>query len=93
MSVLYLVVPVALLLVGAALAAFAWAARGGQFDDVTTPAMRALQDDARHLPLPVRRSRPPGQARVRTGAQAISVWSSTHRPTLPQTEQPALPSP
>ena len=46
MSVLYLVVPLALLLVGAALAGFAWAARRGQFDDLTTPAMRALQDDS-----------------------------------------------
>jgi cbb3-type cytochrome oxidase maturation protein len=46
MSVLYLVVPVALLLVGMALVAFAWAARRGQFDDLTTPALRALQDDS-----------------------------------------------
>lgn len=46
MSVLYLVVPVALLLVGGAVAAFAWAARRGQFDDLTTPAIRALHDDS-----------------------------------------------
>ena len=45
MSVLYLVVPVALLLVGIAGGAFLWAARRGQFDDVTTPAMRAVLDD------------------------------------------------
>jgi cbb3-type cytochrome oxidase maturation protein len=50
MSVLYLVVPVALVLVGAAVAAFAWAARRGQFDDLTTPAMRALQDDSEKTP-------------------------------------------
>jgi cbb3-type cytochrome oxidase maturation protein len=50
MSVLYLVVPVALVLVGAALAAFAWAVRRGQFDDLTTPAMRALQDDSEKAP-------------------------------------------
>ena len=50
MSVLYLVVPVALVLVGAAVAAFAWAARRGQFDDLTTPAMRALQDDSEKPP-------------------------------------------
>ncbi|HEY9383723.1 MAG TPA: cbb3-type cytochrome oxidase assembly protein CcoS [Gemmatimonadales bacterium] len=50
MSVLYLVVPVALVLVGAALVAFAWAARRGQFDDLTTPAMRALQDDSEPKP-------------------------------------------
>ena len=50
MSVLYLVVPVALLLVAVALAAFAWAARRGQFDDLTTPAIRALQDDSETPP-------------------------------------------
>lgn len=46
MSVLYLVVPVALVLVGAAVLAFVWAARRGQFDDVTTPAIRIVLDDA-----------------------------------------------
>lgn len=46
MSVLFLVVPVALLVVFAAVAAFLWAARRGQFDDLTTPAIRALHDDA-----------------------------------------------
>ena len=45
MSVLYIVVPVALVLVGAALVAFVWAARRGQFDDVTTPAVRAIVED------------------------------------------------
>lgn len=45
MSVLYIVVPVALVLVGGAVAAFLWAARRGQFDDVTTPALRALDED------------------------------------------------
>jgi len=44
-SVLFVIVPVALALVGAAIAAFVWAARRGQFDDMTTPAMRALIDD------------------------------------------------
>ena len=50
MSVLYLVVPVALLLVAGAVAAFAWAAKQGQFDDLTTPAIRALQDDGDTAP-------------------------------------------
>ena len=45
MSVLFLIVPVALALVLAAVAAFVWAARGGQFDDLTTPAMRALHEE------------------------------------------------
>ena len=45
MSVLYVVVPAALALVVGAIVAFVWAARRGQFDDVTTPAMRAVEDD------------------------------------------------
>ena len=45
MSVLYILVPAALLVVIGAIAAFLWAARRGQFDDVTTPAIRAIQDD------------------------------------------------
>lgn len=45
MSVLYLVVPLALLVVGGAVAAFVWAAGRGQFDDLDTPAVRMLRDD------------------------------------------------
>jgi cbb3-type cytochrome oxidase maturation protein len=45
-SVIYLVLPLAILHGGAAVAGFVWAARRGQFDDLTTPAMRALQDDS-----------------------------------------------
>lgn len=45
MSVFYLVVPLALILVFAAVAAFVWAARKGQFDDLETPALRVVPDD------------------------------------------------
>lgn len=45
MSVLYIAVPVALLLVAAAVGAFIWAARSGQLDDLDTPARRILHDD------------------------------------------------
>ena len=45
MSVLYLVVPLAILLAGAAVLAFLWAAKRGQFDDLNTPAIRAIHDD------------------------------------------------
>jgi cbb3-type cytochrome oxidase maturation protein len=44
-SVIFLVLPLALLVVLAAVAAFAWAARRGQFDDLETPAIRMLHDD------------------------------------------------
>ena len=45
MSVLFIVLPLALLLAGVALAAFVWSVRGGQFDDLQTPAVRMLHDD------------------------------------------------
>ena len=45
MSVLYIVVPLALIVVAAAVGAFVWAVRRGQFDDLDTPAMRVLHDD------------------------------------------------
>ena len=45
MSVVFVVLPIALVLLAGAIAAYAWAARRGQFDDLTTPAVRALHDD------------------------------------------------
>jgi cbb3-type cytochrome oxidase maturation protein len=45
MNVLFILVPLALLLAGLGVWAFAWAVRRGQFDDVHTPAMRMLVDD------------------------------------------------
>lgn len=47
MSVIYLVLPLALLLVLGGAWAYVWAARRGQFDDLETPAMRVLHDDDR----------------------------------------------
>jgi cbb3-type cytochrome oxidase maturation protein len=47
MSVLFLVLPLALVLVGVAVWAYVWSARGGQFDDLDTPAVRLLHDDDR----------------------------------------------
>lgn len=45
MTILYLLVPIAILLAGAGVWAFIWAVRSGQFDDVETPAIRILLDD------------------------------------------------
>jgi len=45
MSVVYLVLPLALIIVGAAVLAFVWSARSGQFDDLEGPAHRILLDD------------------------------------------------
>jgi cbb3-type cytochrome oxidase maturation protein len=45
MSVIFVVLPLALLLAGAAVWGFIWAARHGQFDDTDTPAYRVSQDE------------------------------------------------
>jgi len=45
MSALYIVLPLALLIAGAAVLAFSWTVRSGQLDDVDTPPRRILIDD------------------------------------------------
>jgi cbb3-type cytochrome oxidase maturation protein len=45
MSVIYVILPAVLIIVAVAVAAYVWAARRGQFDDLTTPALRMLHDD------------------------------------------------
>ena len=45
MEVLYFVIPLALLLGGGFIAAFAWATRSGQFEDLQTPGFRVLFGD------------------------------------------------
>jgi cbb3-type cytochrome oxidase maturation protein len=47
MSVLFVVVPLAIVIVGAAVWAYVVSARSGQFDDLDTPAVRMLHDDER----------------------------------------------
>ena len=54
MSILYVVLPLALIVVGAAVWAYVWAAGSGQFDDLDTPPLRVLHDDP-----PVVRRDPP----------------------------------
>ena len=52
MNILYLLIPLGLVLVVIMVAAFFWAVKGGQFDDLQTPAVQILLDDdskpARH---------------------------------------------
>ncbi len=45
MNILYVLIPLALLILGAAVWAFFWAVGSGQFDDLDSPAMRILLDD------------------------------------------------
>lgn len=67
MSVIYILLPLALVVVGVAVGAFIWAARRGQFDDMDTPAMRVvLEDDAPPTPTDAQES--PDRARAESGA-------------------------
>jgi cbb3-type cytochrome oxidase maturation protein len=45
MTALYVVLPLALVIAGAAVFAFIWVVRSGQLDDVDTPPRRILFDD------------------------------------------------
>lgn len=45
MEMVYLLIPLVLLLVCVAVGAFLWALRSGQFDDLETPAVRAMFDE------------------------------------------------
>jgi cbb3-type cytochrome oxidase maturation protein len=46
MSVLFIAVPVALAFALSAVLAFLWASRSGQLDDLDTPPLRMLHDEA-----------------------------------------------
>jgi cbb3-type cytochrome oxidase maturation protein len=45
MSILFTLIPLAMLLLAFAVWAFFWAVRSGQFDDLDTPAVQILLDD------------------------------------------------
>lgn len=45
MSVMYILLPTAVVMVIAAMAAFIWAVKSGQYDDLETPKHRAIFDD------------------------------------------------
>lgn len=49
MEVLFVVLPLAILMAGGALAAFFWAVHRGQFDDLDTPAYRVILDQDTRL--------------------------------------------
>jgi cbb3-type cytochrome oxidase maturation protein len=46
MNSLLALVPISLILLGLAIYAFVWAVRNGQYDDLDTPALDILVDDA-----------------------------------------------
>ena len=45
MSVVFILLPLALLVAGIMVALFVWAVKSGQYDDLETPAVRILFDD------------------------------------------------
>jgi cbb3-type cytochrome oxidase maturation protein len=45
MDILYLLIPLGLLLLGGAVAAFFWAVGSGQFDDLDSPGISVVMDD------------------------------------------------
>lgn len=50
MNILLMLIPISLVLLIAAVAAFVWAVRRGQFDDLDTPALDILDEDDRPAP-------------------------------------------
>jgi cbb3-type cytochrome oxidase maturation protein len=66
MSIIFVLIPLGLTLLVAAVLAFFWAVRTGQFDDLESPAWRILMDNEREPPpappQPSTDSRPDGPA-------------------------------
>ena len=53
MEILYILIPLAIVLVAAMVGAFLWASRSGQFDDLEGPAHRILmEEDEPREPVP-----------------------------------------
>ncbi len=55
MEIIYLLIPVALILVGIALKLFFWAVKDGQFEDLEGPGHSILFDDDQDLETEVKR--------------------------------------
>ena len=73
MEVMFIVLPLAILMAGCAVAAFSWSVRRGQFDDLDTPRYRALYDD---VPVtPVSAAEPPRIASInnRSGNKTLGA--------------------
>jgi cbb3-type cytochrome oxidase maturation protein len=60
MDSLYLLIPLAVILVGLAIWALFWAVRSGQYDDLDTDGRRILFDDQDHPPAALKNREEPG---------------------------------
>jgi len=47
MNIIFVSIPIGIILVGLAIAAFFWAVRSGQYDDLDSPAYSILMDEDR----------------------------------------------
>jgi cbb3-type cytochrome oxidase maturation protein len=52
MNILLALIPISLLLLGAAIWAFVWAVKGGQYDVLDTPPLDILVEDDKPAPMP-----------------------------------------
>ena len=66
MEILYLLIPVSIVLLLVAVAAFVWAVKSGQFEDMEGPAYRIILDDDDDPMIPP----PPGQQKKTTSESA-----------------------
>ena len=61
MAILLLLVPISLALLGVAIWAFLWAVRSGQYDDLDSPSIDILRDEAKPPPQKARNSALPAR--------------------------------
>jgi cbb3-type cytochrome oxidase maturation protein len=64
MTILYVLVPIALMLAAGAVIAFRWAVRDSQFDDLESPAVRILDDGLDANDSTAQNFRPSGEERA-----------------------------
>ena len=72
MEILYLLIPLSIVLVLIAVAAFVWAVKSNQFEDLEGPAFRIIMDDDNDPlipPPPGRRSQPDKHKPAKTPAE------------------------
>ena len=77
MEILYLLIPLSIVLLLAAVAAFVWAVKNHQFEDLEGPAFRVIMDDDNDPLIP-----PPPGRRAKSGNQhkAANVHDGPHHP-------------
>lgn len=68
MNILFLLIPLGLLLLAAAIWAFFWAVGSGQFDDLDSPAWSVIMDDDK-APKKISTRKPGADPDEKTGAE------------------------